>query len=69
MRAAFGPPGCHCVSCLEKADPEPMSGLPWNIMIMSLCTECGNKRCPKATNHENACTDSNEPGQAGSVYA
>lgn len=35
---------------------------------MILCSECGNKRCPKATNHELPCTNSNEPGQAGSVY-
>jgi hypothetical protein len=35
---------------------------------MYLCPECGNKRCPKATWHEMACTHSNEPGQLGSFY-
>ena len=35
---------------------------------MILCSECGNKRCPKATNHELQCTDSNAPNQAGSVF-
>jgi hypothetical protein len=35
---------------------------------MILCSECGNKRCPKATNHELQCTNSNEPNQAGSIY-
>ena len=35
---------------------------------MNLCPECGNKRCPKATNHDYECTDSNEPGQEGSLY-
>jgi len=35
---------------------------------MILCPECGNKRCPKATNHELPCTNSNEPGQTGSIY-
>lgn len=35
---------------------------------MMLCVECGNKRCPKATNHDHACSGSNEPGQIGSVY-
>ena len=35
---------------------------------MLLCPTCGNKRCPKATDHTLACTDSNEPGQAGSIY-
>jgi hypothetical protein len=35
---------------------------------MFLCPECGNKRCPRATDHREACTDSNDPGQAGSRY-
>ncbi len=35
---------------------------------MILCATCGNKRCPKATDHELKCTDSNEPGQPGSRY-
>ena len=35
---------------------------------MIVCPECGNKRCPQASNHELACTNSNDPGQAGSVY-
>jgi hypothetical protein len=33
-----------------------------------VCPTCGNKRCPKATYHDNACTGSNEPGQPGSSY-
>jgi hypothetical protein len=33
-----------------------------------VCTECGNKRCPKATDHNLNCTNSNEPGQKGSRY-
>ena len=36
---------------------------------MLLCTSCGNKRCPHASDHDLACTKSNEPGQVGSVYA
>jgi hypothetical protein len=36
---------------------------------MFLCPVCGNKRCPKATDHRLGCTNSNEPGQAGSDYA
>lgn len=35
---------------------------------MILCPECGNKRCPKASDHTLACTGSNESGQPGSVY-
>lgn len=37
-------------------------------MRMVLCPECGNKRCPKANDHRNACTGSNEMGQPGSTY-
>ena len=37
-------------------------------MRMVLCPTCGNKRCPKATNHTNKCTNSNDPGQEGSIY-
>jgi hypothetical protein len=39
------------------------------LVKMFLCPTCGNKRCPKATDHRLDCTDSNEPGQAGSDYA
>lgn len=35
---------------------------------MMCCPECGNKRCPKAAWHANACTASNEPGQPGYSY-
>lgn len=35
---------------------------------MLLCPECGNKRCPKASDHDLACTGSNESGQPGSAY-
>ena len=35
---------------------------------MVLCPECGNKRCPRATDHNNDCTNSNEPGQPGNSY-
>lgn len=35
---------------------------------MMLCSDCGNKRCPRATDCGLACTGSNEPNQPGSVY-
>jgi hypothetical protein len=38
------------------------------VFRMYLCPECGNKRCPKATDCENNCTNSNEPNQKGSIY-
>jgi hypothetical protein len=51
---------CWCETCrpITLAD-----------MRMVLCPTCGNKRCPHATDHRNACTNSNEPGQVGSSYA
>lgn len=54
---SIGGPQC-CLFCLgsERAG-------------MTVCQTCGNKRCPKATSHDYECTGSNEPGQAGSVYA
>lgn len=39
-----------------------------NHQYMILCPDCGNKRCPKATDHDNPCTGSNDPEQEGSVY-
>lgn len=53
------PAQCWCHTC------RPL-GL--DRMEMILCPDCGNKRCPKANDHRNACTNSNEPGQPGSAY-
>ncbi|BBR05501.1 hypothetical protein [Klebsiella quasipneumoniae] len=39
-----------------------------NDMRFVVCPDCGNKRCPRASDHRNACTGSNEPGQEGSAY-
>lgn len=51
---------CGCHKCIEARG---------QIAIhMVLCRECGNKRCPHASDHELACTRSNESGQAGSIY-
>lgn len=51
-----------CIEC-DKFKPYAKR---WKGMF--LCIDCGNKRCPKATNHNNLCSNSNEPGQFGSVY-
>ena len=51
--------GCWCQTC------RPIT---LDDMRMVLCPECGNKRCPRATHHDNACTGSNEPGQPGSSW-
>ncbi|APZ06643.1 hypothetical protein BWI95_17130 [Kosakonia cowanii JCM 10956 = DSM 18146] len=37
-------------------------------MRFVVCPDCGNKRCPHANDHRNACSGSNEPGQVGSAY-
>jgi len=52
-------PACWCRTCrpVNMAD-----------MRFVVCPECGNKRCPKANDHHNACSGSNEPGQDGSAY-
>lgn len=42
--------------------------LPLNATQMIVCPSCGNKRCPHVSDHRLACTDSNEPGQEGSIY-
>jgi len=63
-----------CYECLYEIDasrdiktnPYGMIGEVWGRMIV--CTECGNKRCPKATSHKEQCTKSNDPGQQGSRY-
>lgn len=57
---------CGCIQC--AVDKAAALGKPFMRKRMHLCDCCGNKRCPHATDHRNACTDSNEPGQAGSWY-
>lgn len=53
---------CWCHAC------RPVTPLRHGDMRMIVCPDCGNKRCPKANNHGNACTGSNEAGQPGSAY-
>ena len=53
-----------CYKCWdERPDPQP-----FDMRGMIVCKTCGNKRCPKATDHRLECTKSNEPGQPGSCY-
>lgn len=37
-------------------------------LVFIVCETCGNKRCPKATDCDLSCTNSNETGQSGSRY-
>ncbi len=48
------PAKCWCQTC------RPVT---MNDMRFVVCPECGNKRCPRANDHRNACTGSNAPGQ------
>ncbi|MHC7627783.1 hypothetical protein ACYA02_01170 [Klebsiella pneumoniae] len=52
-------PGCWCRICRPVV---------LNDMRFVVCPDCGNKRCPRANDHRNTCTGSNEPGQEGSAY-
>lgn len=59
-----------CHKCINEYDIRPVDSLfRLNSLIMILCDYCGNKRCPHASNHEMCCTNNNDPGQEGSVYA
>lgn len=62
---------CECHRCIEEKKLGTQVGwmwLPLSSTKMILCQLCGCKRCPHASDHDLACTESNEPGQAGSVY-
>ena len=62
LAAAPQPPKeqtCWCTTCR----PITMQDLRFVV-----CPECGNKRCPRAHNHELVCTGSNAPGQPGSSW-
>ena len=57
---------CWCFDCDAIRRRDGVIGV--LDVRMNLCPDCGNKRCPKATNHDNSCTNSNESGQDGSRY-
>ena len=56
---------CGCIQCLTERGDEAVYPLRTRMIV---CEFCGNKRCPHANDHRNACTRSNEPGQKGSAY-
>jgi len=68
---------CHCRRCDDERGDAKFASLDLGngahaLMNFSsrfyLCETCGCKRCPHATDHRYACTNSNEPGQEGSIY-
>lgn len=63
--------GCECHRCIREMElgtDTPFGWIPLSATKMILCPICGNKRCPHASDHELACTGSNDPGQPGSIY-
>lgn len=67
-----GDDNCVCHHCIKEKNltDGTLFGipLPLNATMMIVCDECGNKRCPKASDHRYLCTNSNEPNQEGSIY-
>ena len=62
----------YFTTCCLECDKKRRLALPFPENLTSrmiVCPLCGNKRCPKATYHDNECGKSNEPGQLGSWYA
>jgi hypothetical protein len=76
-----GSSACRCHKCcLERDKAKFGTDLPEMSFIDTpmgrmescgfiVCATCGNKRCPHATDHAQACTGSNEIGQPGSRYS
>lgn len=56
---------CICLRCIRENELSQYGGLPLSGTRMIVCPECGNKRCPKASDYRLACTGSNQPGQPG----
>ncbi len=58
---------CYCYNC-NKDRMDETGRIPYTMTRMIVCPTCGNKRCPHSTDHNLPCTNSNDPGQAGSRY-
>lgn len=63
-QAPGDPRVCGCQTCLS-ARAATGADIPVRMVV---CAQCGNKRCPHATDHRLSCTNSNDPGQWGSAY-
>ena len=58
--------GNDCITC--ENDAKDRGDMPWYMRDFIVCPKCGNKRCPKASWHDNPCSGSNATGQVGSFY-
>lgn len=70
MSKPDSPCSMPCLQCIVDFDirnPD-FPQLAFDSHKMILCENCGNKRCPHASDHRLECTGSNDPGQEGSVY-
>lgn len=56
-----------CHTCLSETYENGQT-YPKSAYTFTICTQCGNKRCPRATDHRLECTNSNEPNQPGSRF-
>lgn len=65
--AGYKIPGieCQCRTCRRNKIKELTI---FTSSAFIVCSTCSNKRCPHASDHNLKCTNSNEPGQPGSVY-
>jgi hypothetical protein len=61
-------PAIECGNCHRCLKGKMDHGLLVTSLRMVVCPKCGNKRCPKASDHELECTASNDAGQPGSIY-
>jgi hypothetical protein len=52
-----------CRECLKNKRDE--DGWPVLLTTFVVCQQCGNKRCPKADDHNFKCSGSNELNQVG----
>lgn len=61
---------CWCLTCQEDdVTTYVQTTGRFASVSMAACPQCTHSRCPRATQHDLACTGSDEPGQPGSAYA
>lgn len=65
--------GCTCQRCSGERikhamDADNIGDFMSECLTFTVCPICGNKRCPHNSDHTLDCTNSNEPGQIGSIY-
>jgi hypothetical protein len=59
---------CGCMRCHRERGPSIGKDFTPAPGFRYACEICGNKPCPHHTDHRLACTNSNKPGQPGSVF-